>query len=244
MDNSINMHMSQKKKDTVNPKVRVEGVDKKSSKEQFENVTDKKVDILTGDQPKADPQKKAAKGEGTVPVEGPDMGQDTPDQGKEAVCEQTEKPNLEKELESLQRKQEELNDSYLRLHAEYDNFRKRTLKEKAELIKSGGERVLIGIVSLVDDFERALESLQRAEDKEAMLEGIELIHAKFINFLKQHGVNEIEAVGQPFDADRFEAVTTTPVEDEEQKGKVVDCIQKGYVLNEKIIRYPKVIVGE
>ncbi|HHU26377.1 MAG TPA: nucleotide exchange factor GrpE [Bacteroidales bacterium] len=172
------------------------------------------------------------------------MGQDTPDQGKEAVCEQTEKPNLEKELESLQRKQEELNDSYLRLHAEYDNFRKRTLKEKAELIKSGGERVLIGIVSLVDDFERALESLQRAEDKEAVLEGIELIHSKFINFLKQHGVNEIEAVGQPFDADRFEAVTTTPVEDEEQKGKVVDCIQKGYVLNEKIIRYPKVIVGE
>ncbi len=240
----MNMHMSQKKKDTVNPKVRVEGVDKKSSKEQSENVTDKKVDILTGDQPKADSQKKAAKGEGTVPVEGPDMGQETPGQGKEAVCEQKEKPNLEKELGSLQQKHEELNDSYLRLHAEYDNFRKRTLKEKAELIKNGGERVLIGIVSLVDDFERALESLQRAEDKKAMLEGIELIHSKFINFLKQHGVNEIEAVGQPFDADRFEAVTTTPVEDEEQKGKVIDCIQKGYVLNEKIIRYPKVIVGE
>ncbi len=240
----MNMHMSQKKKDTVNPKVRVEGVDKKSSKEQSENVTDKKVDILTGDQPKADSQKKAAKGEGTVPVEGPDMVQETPGQGKEAVCEQKEKPNLEKELESLQRKQEELNDSYLRLHAEYDNFRKRTLKEKAELIKNGGERVLIGIVSLVDDFERALESLQRAEDKKAMLEGIELIHSKFINFLKQHGVNEIEAVGQPFDADRFEAVTTTPVEDEEQKGKVIDCIQKGYELNNKIIRYPKVIVGE
>ncbi len=240
----MNMHMSQKKKDTVNPKVRVEGVDKKSSKEQSENVTDKKVDILTGDQPKADSQKKAAKGEGTVPVEGPDMGQETPGQGKEAVCEQKEKPNLEKELGSLQQKHEELNDSYLRLHAEYDNFRKRTLKEKAELIKNGGERVLIGIVSLVDDFERALESLQRAEDKKAMLEGIELIHSKFINFLKQHGVNEIEAVGQPFDADRFEAVTTTPVEDEEQKGKVIDCIQKGYELNNKIIRYPKVIVGE
>ncbi len=147
-------------------------------------------------------------------------------------------------MENLQQKHEELNDSYLRLHAEYDNFRKRTLKEKAELIKNGGERVLIGIISLVDDFERALESLQRAEDKEAVLEGIELIHSKFINFLKQHGVNEIEAVGQPFDADRFEAVTTIPVEDEEQKGKVVDCIQKGYALNDKIIRYPKVIVGE
>lgn len=108
----------------MNPKVRVEGVDKKSSKEQFENVTDKKVDILTGDQPKADPQKKAAKGEGTVPVEGR-IWVKMLHQGKEAVCEQTEKPNLEKELESLQRKQEELNDSYLRSHAEYDNFRKR-----------------------------------------------------------------------------------------------------------------------
>lgn len=118
------------------------------------------------------------------------------------------------------------------------------LERESRVDKKWGERVLIGIVSLVDDFERALESLQRAEDKEAVLEGIELIHSKFINFLKQHGVNEIEAVGQPFDADRFEAVTTTPVEDEEQKGKVVDCIQKGYVLNEKIIRYPKVIVGE
>ncbi len=232
--------MSQKKKDTVNPKVRVEGVDKKLSKEQPENVKDKEVDILTGDQPKAEPEKKVAKGDGTIPVEGPDTGQETPDQSKEEAT----APSVEKELENLQQKHEELNDSYLRLHAEYDNFRKRTLKEKAELIKNGGERVLIGIVSLVDDFERALESMQRAEDKEAVLEGIELIHSKFINFLKQHGVNEIEAVGQPFDADRFEAVTTTPVEDEEQKGKVVDCIQKGYVLNEKIIRYPKVIVGE
>lgn len=148
------------------------------------------------------------------------------------------------EVALLAKKYDELNDSYLRLHAEYDNFRKRTLKEKTELIKSGGERVLLDIITLVDDFERALESVNRTDDKESLVEGINLIHAKFIGFLKQHGVKEIETIDEPFDPDRFEAVTTIPVEEESRKGLVVDCIQKGYEMNEKIIRYPKVIVGE
>lgn len=148
------------------------------------------------------------------------------------------------EVALLAKKYDELNDSYLRLHAEYDNFRKRTLKEKTELIKSGGERVLLDIITLVDDFERALESVNRTDDKESLVEGINLIHAKFIGFLKQHGVKEIETIDEPFDPDRFEAVTTIPVEEESRKGFVVDCIQKGYEMNEKIIRYPKVIVGE
>jgi molecular chaperone GrpE len=152
--------------------------------------------------------------------------------------------NTGEELEELQQKYDDLNNSYLRLHAEFDNFRKRTLKEKADLIKSGGERVLLDIISLIDDFERALAILHDAEDKDAMLEGMDLIYGKFTNFLKQHGVTEIEAIGQPFDADRFEAVTTIPAQEESQKGMVVDCIMKGYVLNEKIIRFPKVIVGE
>lgn len=151
---------------------------------------------------------------------------------------------ISKQLEDLQQKYNELNDSYLRLHAEFDNFRKRTLKEKADLIKQGGERVLLDIISLVDDFERALVILHEAEDKDAMLEGMDLIYGKFINFLEQHGIKEIKAVGLPFDADRFEAVTTIPAQDESQKGIVVDCITKGYALNEKIIRFPKVIVGE
>lgn len=150
----------------------------------------------------------------------------------------------EDELAQLQGKYEELNNSYLRLHAEFDNFRKRTLKEKTDLIRNGGERVLIDIIGLVDDFERALTALHAADDKDAMLEGMDLIYGKFISFLSQHGVKEIEAIGQPFDADRFEAVTTIPVQDEEQKGKVIDCLQKGYELNGKIIRFPKVIVGE
>ncbi|MBF6628230.1 MAG: nucleotide exchange factor GrpE [Proteiniphilum sp.] len=152
--------------------------------------------------------------------------------------------DLEEELDDLNKKYDELNNSFLRLHAEFDNFRKRTLKEKAELIKSGGERVLLDIITLVDDFERALVILHDAEDKDAMLEGMDLIYSKFISFLKQHGINEIEAIGQPFDAERFEAVTTIPVTDASEKGLIVDCIQKGYEMNEKIIRFPKVIVGE
>lgn len=153
--------------------------------------------------------------------------------------------NLADETENaLQQKYDDLNDSYLRLHAEFDNFRKRTMREKADLIKSGGERVLLDIVSLVDDFDRALVSLHDAEDKTAMLAGMDLIYAKFIQFLQQHGVKEIEAVGQAFDPERFEAVTTVPVADEAQRGAVIDCIQKGYAMGDKIIRFPKVIVGE
>ena len=147
-------------------------------------------------------------------------------------------------LEELQKKYEEVNDSYLRLHAEFDNFRKRTLKEKADIIKSGGERVLTDMLPFADDFERALQALHTAEDKEAMVEGMDLIYSKFLNFLNQHGVKEIEALGQPFDADKFEAITTVPVQDKSQKGVIIDCVQKGYQLNDKIIRYPKVIVGE
>lgn len=150
----------------------------------------------------------------------------------------------ENELNDLQNKYDELNNSFLRLHAEFDNFRKRTLKEKAELIRSGGERVLLDIITLVDDFERALAILHDVEDKDAMLEGMDLIYSKFISFLTQHGIKEIVTIGQPFDAERFEAVTTIPATDASEKGLIVDCIQKGYEMNEKIIRFPKVIVGE
>ena len=155
--------------------------------------------------------------------------------------------NLSEEFDpvrELQAKYNELNNSYLRLHAEFDNFRKRTMKEKADIIKSGGERVLTDMLPLADDFERAMQALHAAEDKAAMVEGMDLIYSKFVNFMNQHGVKEIEAVGQPFDADRFEAITTVPVQDAAQKGLIIDCVQKGYELNDKIIRYPKVIVGE
>ncbi len=147
-------------------------------------------------------------------------------------------------LEELKALNEELNNKYLRLHAEFDNFRKRTIKEKADIIKTGGERIIKDILPFADDFERALQSLHTAENKEAVVEGMDLIHSKFADFLKQHGIKEIEAIGEPFDADKFEAITTIPVQDESQKGLVIDCIQKGYYMHDKIIRYPKVIVGE
>ena len=178
-----------------------------------------------------------------------DMNLEPAREDKEEVEEQ--KANVEDNLsdeadpvEELQVKYDDLNDNYLRLHAEFDNFRKRTLKEKADIIKSGGERVLTDMLPFADDFERALQALHTAEDKEAMVEGMELIYSKFLNFLNQHGVKEIEALGQPFDADKFEAITTVPVQDKSQKGVIIDCVQKGYQLNDKIIRYPKVIVGE
>ena len=148
------------------------------------------------------------------------------------------------EEETLEEQYEELNNSYLRLHAEFDNYRKRTLKEKMEIIKTGGEKVLTEMIPLVDDFERALETVQNANDKEAIVEGMELIYSKFIAFMNQHGVKEMDAIGEPFDADKFEAITTIPAQDKSQKVVVVDCIQKGYMLNEKILRFPKVIVGK
>jgi molecular chaperone GrpE len=162
----------------------------------------------------------------------------------EEVSEEDKNKDSKEELEKLQQQYNELNDSFLRLNAEFDNFRKRTIKEKAEIIKSGGERVLNNIITLVDDFERALTALHLSQDKDAMLEGMDLIYSRFITFLKQNGVDEIEAVGLPFNSDTFEAVTTVPVQDESQKGIIIDCIQKGYRLNDKIIRFPKVVVGE
>lgn len=141
-------------------------------------------------------------------------------------------------------KYNELNDSYLRLNAEFDNYRKRTLKEKAELLKSGSERVLVDIIAVVDDFERALDNVSKAEDVDAVKEGLDLIYNKFKNFLTKHGVKEIETIGQPFDTDKHEALTTVPAQSEEDKDKIVDSVQKGYMLDDKVIRYPKVIVAK
>ncbi|NLH28704.1 MAG: nucleotide exchange factor GrpE [Bacteroidales bacterium] len=148
------------------------------------------------------------------------------------------------EQQKLQQKYDELNEKYIRLFADYDNYRKRTLREKADIIKSGGEKVLSDIIPLIDDFERAIAALHKSDDRVALLEGIDLIYNKFLNFLRQHGIKEIEAIGQPFDPEKFEAVGTIPAPEESQEGIVIDLVQKGYTLNDKVIRFPKVIVGE
>ncbi|GHV55814.1 protein GrpE [Bacteroidia bacterium] len=137
----------------------------------------------------------------------------------------------------------QLKDSYLRLMAEYDNYRKRTIKEKAELIKNGGEKVLIGLLPVLDDFQRALETIDKAKDLDAVKEGVNLISLKFLSFLQQNGVKPIEAIGQEFDPDLYEAIATIPAQDEKQKGKVIDDVQTGYTLNDKVIRHAKVVVA-
>jgi molecular chaperone GrpE len=147
-------------------------------------------------------------------------------------------------LQELNEKLAEITDKHLRLQAEFDNFRKRTLKEKAELIKSGGESILINIIPIVDDFERALVSLKDVPDNDAGKTGTQLIYSKFSEFLKQNNIKEIDAINQDFNVDLHEAITKIPAPDENLKGKVVDVLQKGYMLNDKVIRFAKVVIGE
>ena len=152
--------------------------------------------------------------------------------------------NVADELAALQAKYNELNDSHLRLMAEYDNYRKRTLREKAELIKTGGEGAIKNLLPIIDDFERALQNVDKAEDVEAVKEGVDLIYNKFVSYLSQQGVKAIEAVGKPFDTEEFEAIATIPAPDADMKGRVLDCVQTGYTLFDKVIRHAKVVVGE
>lgn len=167
----------------------------------------------------------------------------------EQTTEATEKATEEKATEedalaALQSKYDQLNDTLLRTMAEYDNYRKRTLREKADLIKTGGESVLVGIISVLDDVERGLQAMETAQDIEAVKEGIRLIHTKMSGFMKQNGVTPIETEALPLDTDVHEAIATIPAPDEALKGKIVDCVQKGYYLHDKVIRFAKVVVGE
>ena len=150
----------------------------------------------------------------------------------------------ETQLNKVNEELEEMKDKYLRLQAEFDNFRKRTLKEKMELLKSGGESVLQSILPVVDDFSRAMSALVEIPDDNPLKQGITLIYNKFNDFLKQNGVQEIDALGKDFDTDLHEAITKIPAPEEKLKGKVVDVIQKGYLLNDRIMRFSKVVIGE
>jgi len=165
---------------------------------------------------------------------------------------QAETTNMETETAGqeqtvdYEQKYKDLNDKYLRLTAEFDNFRKRSLKEKMELIKTAGEDILLNILPVVDNFERALKSINNntSEEGKAIIEGVELIYGKFKEFLFQRGVKEIEATGKAFDTDLHEAITKIPAPQEDLKGKVIDVIEKGYLMHEKVIRFSKVVIGE
>lgn len=154
------------------------------------------------------------------------------------------KNKAEEELEKLQAEINELKDKHIRLQAEFDNFRKRTMKEKMELLKSAGENILVNILPVIDDFDRALQTISTTGQDDPVVDGVKLIHSKFQEFLKQNGVKEIDAKEKDFDTDLHEAITKIPAPSEELKGKNVDVIQKGYLLNDKVIRFAKVVIGE
>ncbi len=171
----------------------------------------------------------------------------TPQQEEEKKTEQTPKEECTNNSDSEESDEEKyniLNDKYLRLSAEYDNYRKRTLKERMELIKTAGEDILLSFLPVMDNIDRAKKSVDEASDMEGIKSGIELIHKSLQNFLKEKSVEEVEAIGKVFDTDLHEAVTKIPVQEEEQKGTVIDVIEKGYRLKDKILRYAKVVVGE
>ncbi|MBR3612548.1 MAG: nucleotide exchange factor GrpE [Bacteroidaceae bacterium] len=162
----------------------------------------------------------------------------------EETTELTGEELLQKQLDEANEKVASLEDKYLRQVAEFDNYRKRTIKEKAELIKNGGERAIESILPVLDDFERAIQNMSKDESAADMLTGVELIYNKFIGILKQNGLQKIETEGKDFDTDYHEAIAMIPAPEESLKGKVLDCVQTGYILNDKVIRHAKVAVGE
>lgn len=146
-------------------------------------------------------------------------------------------PTAEEELAKLK-------DTHLRLMAEYDNYRKRTLKEKSDLILHGGEKVLLALLPVIDDLDIALANMDKAEDLDALREGMKLIYAKFVDYLNKQGVKAIETSEAPFDEELHEAIATFPAPSEELKGRVIDCVKKGYTLGDKVIRHASVVVGQ
>ncbi len=173
------------------------------------------------------------------PVEG-----EAQNEAEEPEKELTPEEKLQAEVEKLQAEQEEMKDKYLRLSAEFDNYRKRTMKEKAELILNGGEKAFKAILPVIDDMERALATMQKATDVEAVKEGVDLIYNKFIQILGQNGVQAIDTKEKELDTDYHDAIAIIDAPTEELKGKILDCVETGYTLNDKVIRHAKVVVGK
>lgn len=151
---------------------------------------------------------------------------------------------LQKELDNTKAALDKEKREYMFLMAEFDNYKKRTLKEKSELIRNAAANAMRGILPVVDDMERAIEAMKSSDDPAAIKEGIDLIYNKFIKYLEQNGVKEIPTKGTDFDTEYHEAITTIPVENEADKGKVVDTVSKGYTINDKVLRHAKVVVGQ
>ena len=162
----------------------------------------------------------------------------------EIADEMTQIETLNKKLLEAEEAVAKEKKEYLFLMAEFDNFRKRTLREKSDIIKNAGENVLKGLLPIVDDFERGLEASAKESDAASIRKGMELIYNKLVKYLAQNGVTPIESTGKPFDADLHEAIANVPVADDSQRGKVIDTLTKGYMLNDKVLRHAKVAVGQ
>lgn len=176
-------------------------------------------------------------------LENEEMQNEVPQEEAQEQAEEQKEPTVEELLEKANEQIADLRDKNLRMMAEFDNYRRRTAKEKLDLQKTAGEGIFKDMLALVDDFERAEKAMAASEDVQALREGLDLIYKKFIAFLDKNDVHEIETAEADFNVDLHEAITTFPA-GEDKKGKIIDCTQKGYTLGEKVIRYAKVVVGE
>ena len=170
--------------------------------------------------------------------------QEEADAGQESEKELTETERLQAELDKAKADLAKEKNDYLFLRAEFDNFRKRTLKEKSELLINGGERAFKGLLPVIDDFERAITALATTDDIASLKEGITLIYNKFNKYLSDNGIKKIDSKDADFNTDYHEAMTLFPVDDDEKRGKVIDVIEDGYTMNDKVIRHAKVVVGQ
>ena len=210
-----------KNKNNMNPKDKKSEELKEAAEQAAENLVDQPVE--------AEEQ----------PVEG-----EAQPEAEEPEKELTPEEQLQAQVDALTKEQEEMKDKYLRLSAEFDNYRKRTMKEKAELILNGGEKTITAILPVIDDLERALATMQKATDVEAVKEGVELIYNKFMQILGQNGVKPIETQEKELDTDFHDAIAIIDAPSDELKGKILDCVETGYMLNDKVIRHAKVVVGK
>ncbi len=221
----------------------------KKATKKAEETEIKDEEVVEKDEVKEEDKKPSSKKTGMNKEESAKETDEIKDKPSEG--EQKEHEKLTGEVEGLKQQVAEAlesatdwNNKYLRLSAEFDNYRKRTLKEKVELTKQANADLLKDMLSVIDDFERGMDNIAKSEDIESLKTGVELIYTKFIEFTRQNGIKEIEAREKDFDLDYHEAITKIPAPSEDLKGKVVDVVEKGYLLNEKVLRYSKVVVGE
>lgn len=179
--------------------------------------------------------------ESTENVDNSNLQEETPANSQEEQSNEVEELD---EVAKLKAELEESNNKFLRLYAEFDNYKRRTSKERIDYMQSAGKEVILSLLPILDDFERGLEAMNSASDVPSVKEGVDLIYQKLLSTLNQKGLKPMEVVGEVFDADFHEAIANIPVQDENQKGKIIEELQKGYLLNDKILRFAKVVTGQ